>query len=427
MGSKKLRVFLIDVDGVMVEALAYRHTLRTTLELLLARFGIARARDFIPGPGDISSMEACGVHDVWDITCISFALVLERLFAFQAKSADSTYSVLDGEFDFDDLFFSLAALGTGLNSSDRPDYSALCKYFISTSSATDYPPSAAYDYIDAKMLEYMSSEDLEAARLAIASVLLHSRDVYENRVTRLFQELLLGAAIFEDTYGLPSSSMEDPILMSRDRVLIRPDAVAALREMSKAEDFCLSVYTARPSSPPARGESEEMLFGYSPEAELALDMASMSDFALVGMGAMRWLGEVSSKPVELLTKPHITHAMAALMSALEGGLSRSLLFEAGELIDGTRELSATLLRKYADREIEISVFEDTPAGVKPLVALVDFLSQRGLRLKLRTFGIAAEGGEKAAELSKYCERVFEDVNQALSFATGNLALKATSR
>ena len=102
MKAEKLRIFFIDVDGVIVEALSYRHALRMTLELLLGRFGIARARDFIPESADIASMEACGVHDVWDITCISFALVLEKLFALRRSCAAPAYSVLDGEFDFDD-------------------------------------------------------------------------------------------------------------------------------------------------------------------------------------------------------------------------------------------------------------------------------------------------------------------------------------
>src|SRR6185369_15775194 len=64
-----LNVMLFDVDGVLVEPRAYRISIRRTLEVLLG------SNEMLLEESEISYFESRGVHVVWDITNIVYALL----------------------------------------------------------------------------------------------------------------------------------------------------------------------------------------------------------------------------------------------------------------------------------------------------------------------------------------------------------------
>ncbi len=78
------RIFLFDVDGVIVNPLAYRIGVTRTLIELAARIGLQDINAILPTEEEIAAMEANGVHDVWDITNIIFCDVLTTI-ALQAN------------------------------------------------------------------------------------------------------------------------------------------------------------------------------------------------------------------------------------------------------------------------------------------------------------------------------------------------------
>ena len=76
---QEMTFFLFDVDGVIVNPLAYRAGVTKTLELLCQRIGLSSIDDLLPTEAEISRLESVGVHDVWDMTNIIFASVLTSI------------------------------------------------------------------------------------------------------------------------------------------------------------------------------------------------------------------------------------------------------------------------------------------------------------------------------------------------------------
>ncbi|MBX9691789.1 MAG: hypothetical protein K2Z81_05350, partial [Cyanobacteria bacterium] len=72
----EVKVLLFDVDGVIVDPLAYREAVNQTLTLLCRQCKFENGAELLLTESEISRMESIGVHDVWDITNIAFAAIL---------------------------------------------------------------------------------------------------------------------------------------------------------------------------------------------------------------------------------------------------------------------------------------------------------------------------------------------------------------
>lgn len=411
------RIFLFDVDGVIVNPIAYRMGITETLLSLCGQIGLQDIRSILPQESEISAMEAQGVHDVWDMTNIIFCEILTQI-ALSSNEQDA--SVLRAELDGSGTEKAPAKSSSNFNSNTsqllglmrqltpsvvRPNYSQLANSLASTMDR-NHPPDIAMDMFSQK-LKGSAHEDVWIKLME--RFLIGTRSAYSSYGTRLFQNIILGAADFERTYELPSDCAGEGLLRTEDITLINSDTVKQLIQMSKQTGNKVGVYTARPSLPPKQANSSAV--GYSPEAEIALGNAGMSTLPLIGMGMMEWLGKQHQQRTEDLTKPNSTQALAALINTITGGDDVLALNEAYAIDKQGKKPAETSLSAIHSQRTVIYVFEDTISGIIPLQKSVQMLNTEGFDIQLEALGIATDA-RKRESLEKHCRQVFANVNEA---------------
>jgi hypothetical protein len=401
-----MNLFLFDVDGVIIDPRAYRLGINRTLTCLFAKIGLQNLQSHLLSQSEIAFMESRGIHDVWDITNIIFCLVVTTILFTDERA------VLSRAADPDKQMERLQLLQPAI---DRCHYLEFITE-ITGSSHLSHPPDAALESLQRKLPkttqdnvdanERAAEPDKNAIRF-LRSFLIGTRTPYQSYGTRTFQNILLGSKHFEETYGLRSTQDGQSFLRREDRVLISPESVKTLRALCHLPENKVGIYTARPSLSAEPNEK-----GFSPEAELALDMAGMTDFPLVAMGMMEWLAARTGTRAEDLTKPNTTQAVAALMACIRGKVSQELLEQAFAFDKCGRELTSTALVELRERNTTVYVFEDTVSGIKPMLEVGERLEALGLHIKVQPLGVSAEPS-KIAALSIHAKQVYPDVNTAL--------------
>ena len=399
---EQLNILLFDVDGVIVDPLAYKACVMKTLQLLCSAIGLYAREDLLPTHSDIAFMEAQGIHDVWDMSNIIFALLLLAFFD-ELREAERLF-----KFASTDTQCMLKELATRKSKIARPDYVAFATR-LSAPSGPSHPPDLALQIIAPAVAGH--GEISEQWLKLLRSFLIGTRSAYESYGTRIFQNIILGSAEFENTYGLESAYEGPSLLRTEDQVLFNATSLRKIRTLSQRDDIRIAIYTARPSYPPPDAETTR---GYSPEAEIALDAAGLQAFPLVGMGMMEWLAARHNERTEELTKPNTTHSLSALIAALRRN-NESHLLELAHSINHELQLFVPELKSLA-RKVCVFVFEDTVSGIKPLQVLAEKLNALGAEIEICALGIAMDI-EKKKSLTPLCRGVFDDVNQALDFAT----------
>jgi len=404
--SDALTVFLFDVDGVIVEPLGYRAGITQTLKILMDKIGIENRDEILPTESEISYMESCGLHDVWDITNIFFATVLISV----VREKDFSGLDVSEEASLSDRLQAINLCGTPIV---RPHY----ELFADLQKTRDgfEHPSAALIYKQFVPKAHVSESRRRAWEKLLAAFLLGTRSPYKSYGTRLFQNIILGGNEFEKTYNLKSEYTGPSLLKQEDKVAIKRATVEAILRLKEQGSFRAGVYTARPSLPPL---DLAPLPGYSPEAELALEASGMSELPLVGMGSMEWLAQKHNRNPETLTKPHTTQALSALLAAVRGSSNSKTLELAYDFVHG--QLGD--LEELKDKNLDIYVFEDTISGIIPMQTLGDILSQKGYQIEAHALGIATDDN-KIASLEKVCTKVFPNVNDAFEFAFKSAGLE----
>lgn len=444
--SKK--VFLFDVDGVIVDPLAYKEGIKQSLSSLCELAGIPNSKDLVLKDDEIALMESVGIHDVWDITNIAFASILAGLaktlhqkvlspaelarFADESaytskaaayvsdKSASPTAATcspndsvcysnesdasLKGSTEFSpDL--ALEELAKFSCAVERPNYVDLSNLYARLGENA-HPP----DFLGKIIFESLPKNDSTDffVRL-IKAFTTYTRSPYKSLGTRLFQNIILGDE-FAATYGL-NSVYEGPSLLKRvDRVLMTPKTSAKLEALEKSAASYIAIYTARPSHPPSDVSN---IIGYSPEAEIAASLAGLEAFPLVGMGSMEWLAAQHGERSEALTKPNFTHSLSAFLAAVLQK-SSSEVMELAYSITKKNELER-LEQFVPPGHYRIFVFEDTISGIKPMQELASTLKDSKIKLEVVALGIAKTENKQNA-LKPFCKEIFADVNKALDFA-----------
>ncbi len=399
MSSDEHHIFLFDVDGVIVNPVAYRLGITKTLVELCEKIGLHSIDSILPNEAEIAAMEAQGVHDVWDITNIIFCDILTTI-ALQGHSVETLTN-----FPHENTAEHLQALNVLHPTIARPDYMQLAHDMASTASHS-HPPDLALALFRDKLGNVIHNKtwiDL------LDRFLVGTRSAYSSYGTRLFQNIILGSRDFERTYELNSEYQGIGLLRAEDITLINRKTVDQLLELNKRQSCAIGVYTARPSLPPKQADTSPV--GYSPEAEIALENAGMQSLPLIGMGMMEWLGKQHNERTEDLTKPNTTQALAALINTVTGGQDVLALTEAYAIDKRNQSPGETQLSAISDKKTVVYVFEDTISGIVPLQKTTMMLKSQGFDVRLEALGIATDPNKRAA-LEKHCKCVFADVNEA---------------
>ncbi|GEM_PF-2319217 len=368
-------IIAVDVDGVLINPVAYRQAVRSTISFFAEQIGVNPAdfliddRNKIPGR-NMSHFEAEGIHDPWDVSAIIVSLM---------KLRKAGIDVSNGE--------ALEAFRTDSGPQSHPP-DVILKWIIKT-----------YRDISVKNME------------DISKTLSRTRDPFKNEITSIFQEFVLGKETFEETYSKPSQTgAVDSLIKTMDKSLIDDNGRREIGRISQGGGMVV-IYTARPGLPPYDAKRKPG-DGYAPEAELAVDRSRVNSIGVVSMGSMEWLARRNRVTTESLTKPNPTQALATILSGLRGKTDMQVLMDAYEW--GQTGIVPEEVQPFTGNKanLKIVVVEDSPSGIRAFINAKKILEDRGVNVELSAIGVHGVSLEKHRALVRLAqeEGIYIDTN-----------------
>jgi hypothetical protein len=399
------RVFIFDIDSVLVEPKGYRAAVRATQAYFTHAMQLD---DGVLVDDDIYSFfEACRVTSEWDMVPLALAILLEKILEAHPKLSrqDDLETCmqairrippdnLPGEIDYRT---PILAISTHLHSQNYPAYQVL-KLAQSVRSKTEQAPESGFPTFSI------------LAQTPILEILLaHTRDIYRSPTTRLFQQFSLGSRAFERTYDLFPDVETPSLLLEHDQSLISHNMGQTLAQLYQSGDLALCAYTMRPSLPPSEAQIGNK--GYSPEAEMALQLVNLTGIPLIGYGRIHYLAQQVGWSEEKMLKPSPVQAIAAVLAAVTGE-ELTALHTALKVYQG---ITGALDSFSLGDEIIVSVFEDSAGGIEAMQLAGDLLARAGMKIQVHSYGITNHP-EKGAALQRNQIPIFQSTEEAVKVA-----------
>lgn len=362
-------IIAVDVDGVLIQPIAYRQAINKTVNYFAEKLGINPERYTLDDENadfgrNMSHFEANGIHDPWDVSAI--IVFLMRL---KKEGVD-------------------ISCGEAL------------KIYSEGTNKTAHPPEAILNELKARYEGRLPTKTFEE----ITQYLTDTRDAAKNSITGIFQEHILGGKLFERTYGKKSQTgATESLIQTQDRLLINFDGLNILNQI-KENGGKVVIYTGRPGLPPS-DIAKKRHDGYSPEAELAIEKSHVDALGPITMGSMEWLARETQTSVESLTKPNPTQAVAVIIAALRGEADSQLLMDAYTWTKGgqiPKEVQ-DIVKNKRQKPLEIVVIEDSLSGVIAFVNAKKLFDKAGLRANINIIGIHGGSEEKNKSFKQVAE------------------------
>ena len=399
-----MNILLFDIDGVLIDDRGYRAGIVATVNLYSRIMGQG---DRAPNPAEVEIFHAHGYTNEWDICPFAIgALIVSTLRAHPDLSLTPA--------PLDHLLPQFQAAPPG-----PVDYG---DWVTATRGKPGRPSERARSALSEVLNSLTVSDTTRSASLsALAELLNDPYDFSNATVTQVFQEHALGSSVFEEVYRRRPRYDIRSLLYDEDRAALNAAARATLLNLMSECGVRVCVYTARPSLPPADildwlTDSARAPIGFSPEAELGLQLIELSDLPLIAMGRMQWLAARVGSKVEYLTKPAPIQALAAIIAAITRRESEALLSAYRLVSEGALSESMVDLQS---RPIEVWVIEDATIGVHAAAGAVDLLQKQNVDVTLHALGISA-GGPNAEALTALCEAVFPTVNESIAYVADRI-------
>jgi hypothetical protein len=390
----KARIFLFDLDGVLLSPGGYRAAVHLTMDHFLQQMGAGTAN---LEERDITLFESLGITSEWDMVPISLAMVWEEILKSTGRQVTlPSWSA------------ALRWAATVTPGNFRPDYQKSIKQLEPLLKKGTAPAEALYDA--ARIHHTQGLLDHVADQPFLGELLGRSRSVERSPVTRIFQNLVLGSEYFERTYQCKAELDTRSTLKMFDAPIIEKKNCAIIRQLQQTGGIRSAVLTARPSLPPL---DQPIGTGYSPEAELALELLALECLPLIGYGRLAYLSEKTGASPETYLKPSPVQALAAIAAAWTGQETAALIW-AEPYQNGKGVMDLAPFPALPD-EMGIEIFEDTPIGIQSVRQAGEILSQMGKRINFRAWGIASDGSKTAA-LRANGAAVVNNINVALEQA-----------
>ncbi len=392
-----MNILLFDVDGALIEDGGYYAALVKTLDYF----------NYLMGAGPIvfdsaarDQFHARGYVNEWDLCPLCAGiLIIETL----ARHPDLQLQPAPFE-EFMQQFRIVTA---------PPLTDVAAPYLEQISRTPGKPVERAREVLRHALSQLTLPENTRAATDSLLrEMFTQTHDVDRAPVTQIFQEFVIGSKRYVESYHLPPRFDVPSVLITEDRSLIAPEAKHKLAEWAQADRARICVYTARPSLPPADDPDRISHVGYSPEAELGMQLLQM-DYPLIATGRVQWLAAKVNVPFESVTKPAPIQALAAIGAAIAHQEANSLL--AAYALASRGELIGPLGALRPVRSgIHVWIVEDGILGMQATHGAIDLLKRSGVPVQAHAIGIAA-GGPKAGALAPLSEIVLPDVNSAVEY------------
>jgi hypothetical protein len=365
-------IILLDVDGVLVRAGAYRAAAKVAVEHVAHRMG----QPHINGPDDseMLAFEARSIISEWDSVALCAAELLNQAPDLLGDTLDSSIK-------------NIVDSGRLL---DQPDFAALARRCPSPTHEIQPGPAA---------LGTVFPRTAPFAQLLGETHLIHAP------MTQIFQHFTLGHSLFEQTYGLPMQFEAASLLETHDTPMLSAQSRDML--LTRADVFP-TLYTARPGLAP---EFVADQIGYSPEAEMAQKQVGLDAIPVVGYGKMRWLALQDQRHDSDYLKPSPMHASVAIFSALlysESDWERRA-FDIAIRTEG-------IPQNLKDEPWHVIVCEDSTGGIRGVRGAVEQL-QAHHDITLTAVGIA-QHADNIAALQQVADVIAPDVNAGLALVLG---------
>lgn len=351
-------LLIFDMDGVLLEANGYHRALQRTVQLSAEHLNL---KNIHLTQDQIHTFESLGISSEWHSSALCMAFL-----EIQLCAGTSTPSL-----DLSQLYSAIQNQPFNLPARQRAGKALreVCAHF---------------------------GVDYEEVRDRIEE----SEYIERSPTMAWFQELVLGSQVFLDRYKKDAQLNTPSYLEVHDRPLISNANADLISHWSVNGGLGAAIMTNRPSAGP--GE-----FGGSPEAELGRDLVGLGKIPLIGYGEISWLADQIKIDPDELSKPNPCHALAAIFIALGFPKETSLKASLGDF----GVLDQGLIGKLEGKTI--TVFEDTPAGIRSVTAAGQLLVQQGTEVDIRSIGIASSE-VKIAALEAAGARVVSEIDSGLT-------------
>jgi len=372
-----MKFLLFDMDDVLLKPGAYHRALMQTVRLVAAALGYGELN---LSQADIQAFESAGVYSEWDTSAICTALMLETAWNFDAAiQLPATVKVEQGR----------------LLPMHAPEFSRFASR-LKAPDLQDLRPLARAEHL----LLYNQQRFTPSQSAQISSILQTARAADGSLTHCTFQELVLGSAVYSQTYRRPAVLDAQSYLQSYDVPLLQPASVMSIRRWLEEPSHTAAIFTSRPSLPLPGVFS-------TPEAELGAALVGLENLPIIGLGSLLWLSQHRQAGQQAFVKPSPVHVLSALLLAL-GYPHLTCLQEAAALaLDGAASFIWQELQGA-----EIAVFDDSPAGLGSAVSARACLAAAGLSLSMDLFGIASNS-QKVAALESLGAQTYPDLTAAL--------------
>jgi len=389
-------IILFDVDGVLIESLAYHAALKQTVAYFSRRLGLG---ELTLTSADIEVYESQSITVEWESGAMSVAaLFVERLKALADPALEATLAP--------DFWEALDQASAAPVTIPRPDFSALARRVGETTPAGTPAALTALAFFLAE-IGRNGLTSLPWASSILQHLLARCREIDHAPVMQIFQNYLLGHRHYTESYAMPAHFESEPMLAKLDRPYLTPEMSQRLLAGRAAGKIFPVLYTARPSRAPL--EVGAPLRGYTPESEIAREMVGLDSVPAMGYGKLHWLGQETGRAGGEFVKPSPIHALAAIAAAKSGLEVASL--QAALAVEQSGRLQEPLIACAGET---VHVFEDSAGGLRAATSAVEKLNRLGLNLRLGCHGIAQPGSPKRAALEKVTDMIYENVNEGLT-------------
>ena len=348
------RIILLDIDGVLVQPFGYRAALRATVQHFIG-FDLEMEEDVL------TDLEKRGITSEWDMVPLIIASYWNSILIQQPMQH---------------LPDDVSAAAREIHRQRKVDTSIELSVPEFDLVVGQYPAQTAYE-------ARLFSSIPEPLR---KNLLTGTRNIHVSHSMRTFQHFTLGSKYFTETYNLQADFETESFLLEHDRSNLNEDILSALQ----GDRNKLVAFTARPSCPPR--EIKDSLFGYAPEAELALELVGLKDIPLIAFGKLEYIAGQHGLDPATLIKPSPFQALAATLAAWTDDEMSALKavydYQNTGVLNGR---FAALLGSF-----ELIVVEDTMGGICSACEAGKILRQSGFDVSVHAFGLTNGNVAKAA-------------------------------
>lgn len=395
-------IIILDIDGVLVKPGGYRTALHRTIAHFLEQLGLPDS--FNLTEEEIGTFEANGITSEWDMIPLTFASLFDKALSNAKIHLPSLRQAIEWFRKTNPII-------------ERPSYVANIPQWLGLGIQSLPLADALFSRLQQNP-ENHPFRNLAGQPFAV-EVLGNTRDFSANPYSRLFQNQVLGKALFAQYYpNLPAVEVEST-LENYDEPNLEPALQQELRELIKNKKIHAAAMTLRPNwveNISINGNSCRA--GFSPEAEIALHLCGLEGIPLAGYGTLLWAAERYQLAIDQILKPSEFHALTAITLTFTN-LTNALQFTMNlyhSAYGNTPEGSPLSLADLLPGEpLHIHVFEDSPNGIRSVIRACEVLKNAGWPVVLNLWGITDHPHKKKA-LQDSGARVFGNTNEAIAAA-----------